>query len=158
MELAEIIGWIIATSLVAITVLIHYEIMLITSDKILPWGIKRFHDRRVMLMTITMLMIAHIIEIWVFAFVVYFMYLTPKLGYLSGEFDGSLSACVYFSAVSYTSLGYGEIIPRGAIRNIAVSEALIGLLMIAWSASFTYIKMEQTWNERRKKIRHPSAE
>jgi len=35
--------------------------------------------------------------------------------------------------------------PVGPIRLIAAVEALNGLLLIGWSASFTYISMEKFW-------------
>ena len=144
-------GWFIATVLVIITIGIHYEIMRVVSDFVLPWAFKRFHDRRAIMTMITTLMLGHIIEIWVFALAIYLATLDPRFGALSGNFDGSFDTFVYFSAVNYTSTGYGDITPQGVIRSIAVSEALAGLMMIAWSASFTYIKMETIWSLRHKK-------
>jgi len=52
---------------------------------------------------------------------------------------------MYFSAETYTSLGFGDMTPIGPIRLIAAVEALNGLLLIGWSASFTYISMEKFW-------------
>src|SRR4051812_16120040 len=129
----EIVGWTIATVLVAATIGIHFEIMRIVSDAILPWAIKRFHDRRVMMLMIAALMLGHIVEIWLFAFAFVLVSHWPTLGYLSGDVDESFSSFLYFSATSYTSLGFGDITPHGPLRSIAISEALIGLLMIAWS-------------------------
>jgi len=97
---------------------------------------------------IAALMVGHIAEIWLFALSFIVLSNLPDLGQLSGDFDGSFSSFLYFSAVSYTSVGYGDVTPRGPLREIAVSEALIGLLMIAWSASFTYLKMERVWDSR----------
>ncbi|MGE5242209.1 MAG: ion channel [Bacteroidota bacterium] len=50
--------------------------------------------------------------------------------------------------MTYTSLGLGDVYPLGDLRLIAGIESLIGLLMIAWSASFTYLMMEKFWNKR----------
>ncbi|MFL6662236.1 MAG: potassium channel family protein, partial [Rhizobacter sp.] len=58
----------------------------------------------------------------------------------------SLSTCLYFSAETYTSLGFGDITPVGPIRLLAGVEALNGLLLIGWSASFAYIAMERYWS------------
>ena len=52
---------------------------------------------------------------------------------------------VYFSAVCYTTLGFGDLIPHGPIRLLAAVEALTGLLLVAWSASFTYLQMHVRW-------------
>ena len=45
----------------------------------------------------------------------------------------------------FRSLGYGDIEPFGHIRFLAVLEALIGLIMIGWTASFMYIEMQKFW-------------
>ena len=52
---------------------------------------------------------------------------------------------LYFSLVTYTSLGYGDIAPLGPARLLAGIESLIGLGLIAWSASFTYLEMQRHW-------------
>jgi hypothetical protein len=56
-----------------------------------------------------------------------------------------MSLCFYFSAETFTSLGYGDIRPSGPLRLLAGAEALNGLLLIGWSACFAYISMERFW-------------
>ncbi len=146
--MTEFLGWTVATVFVGATIAIHYEIMRLISDVVMPWALRRFHDRRVMMLMMAVLMLGHIVEIWLFAFVFMLMAREPGLGSLSGSADQGLSTFLYFSAVNYTSTGYGDITPHGALRPVSVSEALAGLIMIAWSASFTYLKMEQIWNFR----------
>jgi hypothetical protein len=53
--------------------------------------------------------------------------------------------CVYFSLTCYTSLGFGDLVPTGWMRFLAGIEALTGLLLIAWSASFMYLEMQKHW-------------
>ena len=43
------------------------------------------------------------------------------------------------SAVTFTPVGYGDITPGGPIRVLAGTEALLGLMFITWSASFSYL-------------------
>lgn len=74
------------------------------------------------------------------------------LGGLSGEHYGFWDT-VYFSAVTYSSLGFGALFPTGAIRMICGVEALNGLVLIGWSVSFTYLVMEKFWDEH-KNIKH----
>ncbi|HML90821.1 potassium channel family protein [Methyloceanibacter sp.] len=52
---------------------------------------------------------------------------------------------VYFSIVSYTSLGLGDVFPNDHLRIITGVEALNGLLLITWSGSFIYIAMGRLW-------------
>jgi hypothetical protein len=52
-----------------------------------------------------------------------------------------------FLAETYTSLGYGDVVPRGDVRLLAGIEALNGLLLIGWSVSYTFIAMERFWKD-----------
>lgn len=67
------------------------------------------------------------------------------MGGFQGSLDGSLIDFMYFSAISYTSLGLGDIYPVGGMRLLTGVEALVGLLMIGWSASCSYLQMERLW-------------
>ena len=88
---------------------------------------------------------AHTLEVYMFALgyrlldAIY----PPKL--FDGQFNGEFEDYVYFSAASYTSLGVGDIWPLGPVRIISGTEALTGLIMIAWTASFTYLMMGRYW-------------
>lgn len=53
-----------------------------------------------------------------------------------------------FSAETYTTIGLGDIYPLGPLRLITGIEALNGLLLIGWSASFTYLAMQKFWDIR----------
>lgn len=67
-----------------------------------------------------------------------------------GGFEGAAMAhpldYLYFSAVTYTSLGIGDIVPSGHLRFLTGVEALNGLLLIAWSASFLFATMNRLWD------------
>lgn len=60
------------------------------------------------------------------------------------EMDGRLDFG-YFSAVVYTTVGFGEIVPRGPVRGLTGAEGITGLTLITWSASFTFLEMQQHW-------------
>jgi hypothetical protein len=47
----------------------------------------------------------------------------------------------------YTTVGFGDLIPSGPIKMITCAEALAGLALITWSASFTYLQMQRLWRE-----------
>ena len=97
--------------------------------------------------------VLHLVEICIFA-IGYFV-LAEHLEYgslLNIVYDGnplfdpnSFSDYVYYSAVAYTTLGMGEIVPVGPIRFLTGMEAVGGLLLITWSASFTFIEMQRYW-------------
>ncbi|MFZ3088359.1 MAG: potassium channel family protein [Methylotenera sp.] len=69
-------------------------------------------------------------------------------GTLQGSFDKSLMDCSYFSFVSYTTLGFGDIVAKGDIRFLAGLEALTGLVLITWTASFMFIEMQKLWKDK----------
>ena len=56
---------------------------------------------------------------------------------------------VYFSGSIYTSLGFGDIVPVRGGQILAVSEAVTGLVLIAWTASFTFYEMRSHWETHR---------
>jgi hypothetical protein len=45
-------------------------------------------------------------------------------------------------------VGFGDLVPSGPIRFLSGMEALTGFVLIAWSASFTYLEMERFWRAR----------
>lgn len=144
--------WIFAWLLVLITVSLHYEVIRLVSDKVMPWTQKHIHSlhsRRVIGVAIAALMLGHIAEIWLFAFAMQEMVRFPELGALQGGTGHEWSDFLYLSSVNYTSLGDNELHIVGPARAMASSETLVGMMMIAWSASFTYLSMEKVWKKGR---------
>ena len=47
-----------------------------------------------------------------------------------------LTSAFYFSAVTYTTTGYGDLVLPGEWRLVGGIEALTGILMCGWSAAF----------------------
>ncbi len=136
--------FIINSFLVALIVLIHYEMLRILSVSIPSLSIGY---RLRVLCGVLGALTAHVMEVWVFGFGYYFVQAYTDLGGFSGMHNGSLLDSVYFSFSAYTSLGFGDIAPTGGIRFTAGLEALVGLVLIAWSASFLYLEMTQYWKE-----------
>ena len=129
-------------ALFACTTIIHYEVLR-TLSILLP-GI-RIRARAKLILVIFGQFLAHVIEIILYAFTIYALVRYLDLGALEDIPRFSMKVCLYFSAETYTSLGYGDIVPGGGLRLLAGTEALNGLLLIGWSASFTYITMERFW-------------
>jgi hypothetical protein len=84
-------------------------------------------------------------EIWIFGIVLWGLLSWPATGALAGEQALGFLDHIYFSAICFTTVGFGEIWPTGAVRFVAATEALSGFVLITWSASFTYLEMEQFW-------------
>lgn len=137
-----ITSFFIISALVAAAVVIHYEMLRLLSIVIPKLRIK--HRLRVII-GVYGTICAHIVEVWLFGVAFYLMVHHGDFGSLEGDFDGSLVACVYFSFTNYTTLGYGDISPLGDLRFLAGLEAITGLSLITWSASFMFMEMTKFW-------------
>lgn len=140
-----IFTFLINSILVAFAVLIHFEALNLLSVLVPRLNIK--HRLRV-LFGVFGALFAHITEIWLFAFAYYYKIRSGYFGTLEGKFDNSLMDCSYFSFSAYTSLGFGDIVPTGDLRFLASLEALTGLVLIAWTASFMFLEMQKLWKDR----------
>ena len=132
--------------LVAIAALIHYE-MLYWLSRLIP-KLDLVTPRYLVAISLFGSLCAHVIEVWLFAFGYYFMVHFGSFGTLQGNFNGTLMDCSYFSLTAYTTLGFGDIEPLGAIRFLAGFEALSGFVLITWTASFMFIQMQRYWNSK----------
>jgi hypothetical protein len=129
-------------ALVAVTVTIHYW-ALYGATRLMPLIRARHHYRIVL--GVFGALVAHVLEIWVFAFAYFFLNRAEGLGSLAGNFDDSLFACVYFSFSTYTTVGFGDIYPEGLLRMTTGVEGLTGLVLITWTASFLFLEMQRHW-------------
>ncbi|WPC04166.1 potassium channel family protein [Pseudomonas benzenivorans] len=136
----------VVNSLVVVAaVVIHYE-FLSRLSVLLP-RLKVRHRLRIVL-GVCGALVAHAVEVWLFAFVYFFTHRAEGWGRLAGSFDGSLLDCVYFSFTTFTTLGFGDIQPYGELRYLTGIEALTGLVLITWTASFLFVEMQRYWGTR----------
>ncbi len=131
--------------IVMISVLIHYEFLYRTT-KIVP--LMKIKHRFRIVSVVFIALIAHVVEIWIFALGYFFMNQNPEWGSITGNFDGSLLDSVYFSFTNFTTLGFGDIEPFGAIRFLVGMESLVGFVLITWTASFLYYEMRRYWDSK----------
>lgn len=142
---------VVAATLLAITlsVLVHYEGLLLVSRKL---SAAKGPQRIKVLYGILSMIGFHLIEIWIFGAVLWLLLQWPACGEIVGGLttvvEVGLLDSVYFSAMTYSTVGFGDVVPVGPIRFLAGAEGLIGLLLIGWSASFAYLEMERFWRMR----------
>ena len=139
--------WIVVVTTLVVVMLcigLHFEI-LSHCRKIL----KRLseHRRQRVLVLILIILLAHTVEIWMFAI----GYVVTLEFFNGGELAGismvSMLDYIYYSAMVYTTVGFGDVTPVGAIRFMTGVEALCGLVMITWSASYTFLEMQRDWTK-----------
>ena len=110
------------------------------------------HRRRV-LRAVVGLMALHVTEIWIFGATYLLALGIPGAGSISGAPAAGILDAVYLSAMSFSTVGFGDVAPQGPIRFIAGTEAVLGLFLIAWSATFTFLEMEQNWSDQPRRTR-----
>jgi len=125
-------------------VLLHYEAFAVLSRRL-----GRMHLRvrrgRVMLLMLA-LVVLHVAEIWIFGLAYFVLAAGNDFGSSISDAGGLLDL-VYYSATVYTTLGFGDMVPHGAIRFLTGTEAITGFLLISWSASFTFLEMQRFWKQ-----------
>ena len=138
-----LIASIFAAFLVILSTFTHYEMLRLLSAYVPQI---RIRPRARLLAVLFGTFFGHLLEISFYALAYYSLKDRFDLGNFGGEFIDSFSSYLYFSAETYTTIGLGDIYPLGPLRLITGIEALNGLLLIGWSASFTYLAMEKFWN------------
>lgn len=128
---------------VGLCVLTHYEGLILLSRGLA--GLHARHQRVKVLHAIMTVLFLHVLGIWVFGLTLWLLLQWPECGKVTGQTATHFFDAIYLSAMTYTTVGYGDIAPVGPIRFLAGTEALVGLVLITWSASFTYLEMERFW-------------
>jgi len=131
----------VSAMIVAICVMLHYEALRFLGRTLGA----HVHKRIGVLLVMMGLLIAHFLEVWVFA--IAYMFVEHKIGFgrIAGITTGDIFDYFYYSAISYTTVGFGDLVPVGAIRMLTAAEGLAGLSLITWSASFTFLAMQRFW-------------
>jgi len=129
-------------TLLIVTTGMHYEAL-----RALNLGLARrvAAARARLLVVVLSLFAVHVAEMLLYAAVFYLLARHAGMGTLATTRDPSFTVAVYFSLETYSSLGYGDVVPSGALRMMAGAEALNGLLLVGWSASYVHIAMERFW-------------
>jgi hypothetical protein len=129
-------------ALIGLTTVVHYEVLRVLHARLPALAIP---GRTKLLVVMFGVLVGHAVEICVYGLAFYGLVHFLGAGGLTATEGATLTNCLYFSAETYTSLGFGDLVPTGGVRLLAGVEALNGLLLIGWSASYAYIAMERFW-------------
>lgn len=134
---------VIGTVLVALTVVIHA----LGSTYLVRYLARRFLDERgrwgsrntlfALIQAAVVLVALHVLEIMVWAGV--YKALVPV-----GEL-ADLESAVYFSFVTFTTLGYGDITLSDGWRLLSGIQALNGILLVGWSTALMFAVVQKSW-------------
>jgi len=101
--------------------------------------------------TAIVLLVLHVIEIQLWALA--YLFLVP------GDQMDTLEEAVYFSFVTYTTLGYGDItLAQHDWRILSGVEALDGILLAGWSTALLFVVVQRSWRGIGRSHARPSAD
>lgn len=143
------IAFILNTFLICATILLHYE-SLFYLDKTLK-RLSHIKPRFKVLIGVSIIFLTHVIEIWLFGLGYFLSLHIEGMGQLVGQTSHLFLDCIYLSFITFTTVGYGDLVAQGTIRYLTGVEALTGLILITWSASFLYIEMQRYWSNEKNK-------
>jgi hypothetical protein len=90
----------------------------------------------IMVATVLLLFALHGIEIWLWAGVYRVLTDLPDL-----------ESALYFSTVTYTTLGYGDVVLAPPWRMLASLEAANGILLFGWTTAFLFALVRRVWQQ-----------
>jgi hypothetical protein len=89
----------------------------------------RMHGRRsriVAILTVVMGTFALLtVEIWLW-----------RIAYYLLDFDRDFETALYFSTVTFSTIGYGDVVPAQGWRLFCALEGINGFLLIGWSTAY----------------------
>ena len=119
---------------------LHYEVI---SRLDLALAARTGSTRRHLPLIITAVMAAHLIEIAIYAAAFWLVSAKLEVGSFAGGDPVGAAQFFALAAESYTSFGYGDIVPTGWLRFIVSLAPINGLLLLAWSGAFLYGAVQQ---------------
>ena len=124
---------VLATAMIGVTVLIHFWGLILLLRIMGHTGLRQRAEKShigqatLVLVVVFGIFGLHTLEIWLYA-VVYM-----ALGALP-----ALEPALYFSTVTFVTVGYGDVVLPKAWRMLSAIEAANGVILIAWSTAFLF--------------------
>ena len=128
------------TLVVGVAIVIHSEVIQQLS-KLRTWP----RPRIVVVLSMFLLFGVHLFEIFLFAVLFFVFNQTETYGSITAS--KTFIDHYYYSAICYTTLGFGDVLPTGYLRFATGVEAVLGLILITWSASYSFILMRDQFKE-----------
>ena len=120
---------------------IHYEALRLISS-IHP---RRLSGKLNIGAVILLIIVTHCVEAIVFSVGYWAGTDVLGIGRLTGMREHGPIAYIYFSLETFTTQSIGDIVPLGPLRLLASVQPLVGLILIGWSTSFTFLIMRRDW-------------
>ncbi|MCD0462776.1 potassium channel family protein [Roseiconus lacunae] len=94
---------------------------------------------RVLIHTVLLLLTLHLTEVvsWAAAY-----WMLPGIPQLN-----SVEEAIYFSTVTFTTLGYGDIVLNSPWRMLGAIQAALGMLIFGWSTAMLFSVVQRTMRD-----------
>ena len=129
-------------AMIVVTTLVH-GLFTVLGIECLQIYLGHYHKKSLVRLTLILavfvlwLFLATIIEVWIWAHL-----------YLVLDALGSLEEALYFSTVTFTTLGFGDITLGKDWRLLSSFEAANGLLMFGWSTALVFVAVQWVYASR----------
>ena len=94
----------------------------------------------------------HLNRVFKVGMVILIMYLVAIIevliwgaAYLAFDAIAGLENAIYFSAVTFTTLGYGDVVLEGNQRILSSLEAINGIIMFGWSTAIVIAAVQRVY-------------
>ena len=137
----------IATGLgmMVLTIIIH-ALFMVGGAKVAKWRRSRFGnienemEKAALISVLTVWMfLAIVLEAWLWALLYLFHPLVSTLPDLETAF--------YFSMVTFTTLGFGDVVLTGQWRTLASIQAANGVIIFGWTTALIFYFIQQIYKE-----------
>lgn len=127
-------------ALIVASALLFYEVL----GGVWAWLPKLNHRPKMqLLVTMFTTFFCHTGSIWLFGVAYYFLAKHSGFGALEGNHSAHFMDYIYFSGVTYSTIGFGDVYLSGDLRMLAAVEAIVGLTLIGWTIAFSYVFAER---------------
>ncbi len=135
--------------LLAVCVVVHAMVMTALLRRLSraagPKMLRFWHGTWVLICVALCMLSAHLLEIAVWAYFLVWQHIFPDP-----------RTAFYFSAVTYTTVGYGDLVLPEQWRILAGVEGLTGILMCGWSTGIFFAVVSRIYSERMAKVERMS--
>ena len=138
----------LGVGMVVLTTIVHAMFM-VTSKKALGWfysasvpGADRTHLTQAALISflVVWMFLGIIVEAWLWALVYLFHPLIVEIP--------DMETAMYFSMVTFTSVGYGDVVLTGNWRLLASMEGANGVIIFGWTTALIFYFIQRSYENK----------
>jgi hypothetical protein len=131
--------------MMVLTIIIH-ALFMVAGAKVAKWRRSRFGyvekemEKAVLISVLTVWMfLAIVLEAWLWALLYLYNPLITSLPDMETAF--------YFSMVTFTTLGFGDVVLTGQWRMLASIQAANGVIIFGWTTALIFYFIQNTYKE-----------